>query len=133
MLHLANGMMRGMNKKIAPILVFGIANCETVKKARSWFNDHALEVQFHDFKKSEVSLADLSHWAQAVGWETLLNRKGTTWRKLDIHVQTSVTDAKSACETMLAHPSCIKRPVVVWPQGQITVGFSPERFAALLT
>ena len=133
MLHLANGMMRGMNTKIAPILVFGIANCDTVKKARSWFNDHALEVQFHDFKKSEVSLADLSHWAQAVGWEILLNSKGTTWRKLDIHEQTGVTDAKSACETMLAHPSCIKRPVVVWPQGQITVGFSPERFAALLT
>ena len=126
-------MMRGMNKKIAPILVFGIANCDTVKKARSWFNDHALEVQFHDFKKSEVSLADLSHWAQAVGWETLLNRKGTTWRKLDTLEQTGVTDAKSACETMLAHPSCIKRPVVVWPQGQITVGFSPEGFAALLT
>jgi Spx/MgsR family transcriptional regulator len=122
-----------MNTKIAPILVFGIANCDTVKKARTWFNDHALGVQFHDFKKSEVSLTDLSHWAQAVGWETLLNRKGTTWRKLDIHVQASVTDAKSACETMLAHPSCIKRPVVVWPQGQITVGFSPERFAALLT
>ncbi len=126
-------MMRGMNKKIAPILVFGIANCDTVKKVRSWFNDHALEVQFHDFKKSEVSLADLSHWAQAVGWETLLNRKGTTWRKLDTLEQTGVTDAKSACETMLAHPSCIKRPVVLWPQGQITVGFSPERFAALLT
>jgi arsenate reductase len=126
-------MMRGMNTKIAPILVFGIANCDTVKKAHTWFKDHALEVQFHDFKKSEVSLADLSHWAQAVGWETLLNRKGTTWRKLDIHEQTGVTDAKSACETMLAHPSCIKRPVVVWPQGQITAGFSPERFAALLT
>lgn len=126
-------MMRGMNKKIAPILVFGIANCDTVKKARSWFNDRELEVQFHDFKKSEVSLTDLSHWAQAVGWETLLNRKGTTWRKLDTLEQTGVTDAKSACETMLAHPSCIKRPVVVWPKGQITVGFSPERFAALLT
>lgn len=129
----ANGMMRGMNEKTSPILVFGIANCDTVKKARTWLSDHDREVQFHDFKKNGVSLADLSHWAQAVGWETLLNRKGTTWRKLDAQVQTSVTDAKSACETMLSHPSSIKRPVVVWPQGQITVGFSPERFAALLT
>ena len=129
----ANGMMRGMNEKTTPTLVFGIANCDTVKKARAWLSDQAVEVQFHDFKKSGVSLADVSHWAQAVGWETLLNCKGSTWRKLDAPTQARVTDAKSACETMVAHPSCIKRPVVVWPNGQITVGLSPERFAALLT
>ena len=126
MLHLANGMIRGMNKKIAPILVFGITNCDTVKKARSWFNDHALEVQFHDFKKSGVSLTDLSHWAQAVGWETLLNRKGTTWRKLDIHVQASVTDAKSACETMLAHPSCISALSWCGPKAKLPWALAPN-------
>jgi len=129
----ANGMMRGMNEKTSSILVFGIANCDTVKKARTWLNDHDCEVQFHDFKKNGVSLVNLTQWAQAVGWETLLNRKGTTWRKLDAPTQARAKDAKTACETMLAYPSCIKRPVVVWPSGQITVGFSPERFDALLT
>ena len=126
-------MMRGMNKKTTPTLVFGIANCDTVKKARMWFSDHAFDVQFHDFKKNGVSPADVSRWAQAVGWETLLNRKGTTWRKLDTPTQAGVVDAQSAFETMVNHPSCIKRPVVVWSDGQITVGFSPERFDAHLT
>ena len=126
-------MMRGMNTKTTPTLVFGIANCDTVKKARMWFSDHAFDVQFHDIKKNGVSPADVSRWAQAVGWETLLNRKGTTWRKLDAPTQAGVVDAQSACETMVNHPSCIKRPVVEWPDGQITVGFSTERFDAHLT
>ena len=107
-------------------LVYGIPNCDTVKKARTWLADHGLEAPFHDFKKQGVPEPELDNWLSAVGWETLLNRKGTTWRKLEPQVQASVTDSQSAKRVMLAHASTIKRPVIVWPNGQVTVGFSPE-------
>ena len=107
-------------------IVYGIPNCDTVKKARTWLADHGLEAPFHDFKKQGVPAAELDKWLSAVGWETLLNRKGTTWRQLEPQVQASVTDSQSAKQVMLAHASAIKRPVIVWPNGQVTVGFNPE-------
>jgi hypothetical protein len=110
--------------------VYGIPNCDTVKKARTWLADHGLDALFHDFKKDGVPNAELDIWLAAVGWETLLNRKGTTWRKLDASVQAGVTDSDSAKPVMLAHASTIKRPVIAWPSGQITVGFVPEQWPA---
>ncbi len=111
-------------------IVYGIPNCDTVKKARTWLTDHGLDATFHDFKKQGVPSAEVDIWLAAVGWETLLNRKGTTWRKLDAAVQASVTDSASAKKVMLEHASTIKRPVIAWPSGQITVGFSPEQWPA---
>jgi len=117
---------------ISTITVFGIPNCDTVKKARIWLQDQGLAHHFHDFKKDGVPPDALVRWMQALGWEVLLNRKGTTWRKLDAALQASVTDAASASALMLAQASVIKRPVVQWPDGGISVGFTPERFAELL-
>lgn len=114
------------------ITVFGIPNCDTVKKARLWLQNQGLAYQFHDLKKDGVPPEALNRWMQALGWEVLLNRKGTTWRKLEEALQASVTDTASAAALMRTHISVIKRPVVQWPEGRITVGFTPERFASLL-
>ena len=111
------------------ITLYGIPNCDTVKKARQWLADAGREVVFHDFKKAGVPAERLPGWVQAVGWERLLNRQGTTWRKLDASLQAQVVDATSARALMLAQPSVIKRPVVEWPDGTVTVGFSAADWA----
>ncbi|WP_300661988.1 ArsC family reductase [Hydrogenophaga sp.] len=104
------------------ITVYGIPNCDTVKKARAWLTEHGVEHHFHDFKKQGVSESELDRWLAAVGWESVINRKGTTWRQLDEAVRAGVTDVASARAVALANPSLIKRPVVQWTDG-ITVGF----------
>ena len=110
--------------------LYGIPNCDTVKRARAWLSAQGVEAAFHDFKKSGVPPARLDAWLAAVGWERLLNRKGTAWRKLDDAVRAAVVDARSAREVMLAQPSVIKRPVVEWNAETVTVGFDPEQWAA---
>ena len=107
------------------ITVYGIPNCDSVKKARVWLTDHGVDHVFHDFKKQGVPPEALDLWLQHVGWETLVNRKGTTWRKLDPALQASVVDNASARALMLAHASVIKRPVVVASQ-TVTVGVNPD-------
>jgi len=107
------------------ITLYGIPNCDTVKKARTWLTDHGLEHQFHDFKKNGVPEAALDQWLTALGWEPLVNRKGTTWRKLDEATRAAVVDAASARALMLVQPSVIKRPVVQWATG-VTVGFDAD-------
>ena len=121
--------MRAMNTP--HITVFGIPNCDTVKKARQWLSAHGLDYQFHDFKKQGVPSDLLPVWQKAAGWEPLVNRKGTTWRKLDTATQASVTDAASAQALMLAQASVIKRPVVQWSAdtADISVGFDPEAWS----
>jgi arsenate reductase len=116
----------------APIILHGIANCDTVKKARAWFADANAEVVWHDFKKQGVPDDGLDRWLLAVGWEKLLNRQGTTWRKLDDADKAAVTDATSAKALMLSQSSVIKRPVVQWPDGAVTVGFDAGDFARRL-
>jgi arsenate reductase len=111
--------------------VFGIPNCDTVKKARVWLTEQGLDFQFHDFKKQGVPADRVPHWMDAVGWEKLLNRQGTTWRKLDAATQATAADAQGAAALMQVQPSVIKRPVVEWPSGAITVGFDAQRFAEL--
>ncbi|WP_417034539.1 ArsC family reductase [Comamonas kerstersii] len=114
------------------IRVYGIPNCDTVKKARAWLTAQGLDYEFHDFKKLGVTAEQLATWMQAVGWERLTNRQGTTWRKLDAAVQAQVTDAASAAALLQEHTSIIKRPVVEWMDGRITVGFKAEDWAASL-
>ena len=113
-------------------VVFGIPNCDTVKKARAWLTDHGVSHQFHDFKKQGVPLQQVDHWIAATGWDKLLNRRGPTWRKLDEATQAGVVDAASAVAVMVAHSSVIKRPVVQWPSGQVTVGFDAEAWQRLI-
>ena len=114
------------------VKVFGIPNCDTVKKARTWLTDHGVAHTFHDFKKLGVPTDLLPRWISAVGWEALVNRKGTTWRQLDAAAQARVVNAASASSLMLAHTSVVKRPVVVWANGAVTVGFDAASFAAHL-
>ncbi len=107
-----------------PITLYGIRNCDTVKKARQWLDEHELAYTFHDFKSQGVPPERLDHWLAQAGWETLLNRKGTTWRKLEPAVQSSADDAAGARAVMLEHASVIKRPVVEWgPSADVSVGF----------
>ncbi len=117
---------------MSSITLYGITNCDTVKRARAWMAEHDPGYRFHDFKKQAVPEARLPAWEAAVGWERLLNRQGTTWRKLDDAVKAGVVDAASARALMLAQPSVIKRPVVEWRDGAITVGFDPAEFARRL-
>jgi arsenate reductase (glutaredoxin) len=107
------------------ITVYGIPNCDSVKKARVWLTEHGVDYAFHDFKKQGVPPEALDLWLQHVGWETLVNRKGTTWRKLDPALQASVVDNASARALMLAHASVVKRPVVVADQ-TVIVGVNPD-------
>ena len=93
------------------ITLYGIPNCDTVKKARLWLDDNNIEFQFHNFKKDGLEENLLDHWFKNIGWEVLLNRRGTTWRKLDDTVKNAITES-SAKDIMLENPSIIKRPVL---------------------
>lgn len=107
--------------------LYGIKNCDTVKKARKWLDENGIGHEFHDFKKDGLDSERLSQWEQAVGWETLLNRRGTTWRKLPDEVRDTIS-AQSAHDIMLENPSIIKRPVVD-RDGEISVGFNADEWA----
>ena len=95
------------------ITMYGIPNCDTIRKARAFLAERSIEYQFHDYKKLGVPAGDLARWVERMGWERLLNRQGNTWRKLDADAQTAVHDAASACALMVSQPSVIRRPVLV--------------------
>jgi arsenate reductase len=108
------------------LTMYGIPNCDTVKKARVWLTSHGIDYQFHDFKKQGVPPQALDHWLEQLGWTKVLNRQGTTWRKLDPEAQATVVDNASAASVLMEHPSCIKRPVMQWSNSLLTVGFAPD-------
>ncbi len=112
-------------------ILYGIPNCDTVKKARAWLAAQGIDHSFHDFKKQGVPEPGVDEWLTAVGWEKLVNRQGNTWRKLDPAVQAGVKDAASARALVLEHASVITRPVVRWPHGTITVGFDADQWTGL--
>jgi Spx/MgsR family transcriptional regulator len=114
------------------ITLYGITNCDTVKKARAWLTAQGVDYTFHDFKKQGVPADRLQAWTAAVGWEKLVNRQGTTWRKLEPQAQAAVKDAASAQALMLAQPSVIKRPVVEWDGRRTTVGFDTDAWTPLV-
>ncbi len=107
----------------ASLVLYGIPNCDTVKRARSWLAEQGVSVTFHDFKKQGVPADALAKWLGPLGWERLLNRQGSTWRKLSPEQQAAVRDETSAGALMREHPSVIRRPVVQWAPGECTVGF----------
>ena len=109
--------------------IFGIPNCDTMKKARTWLEAHKVAHTFHDYKKAGIEKAVLEGWAKKVGWEVLLNRAGTTFKKLPDADKDGLTE-KKAMALMLAQPSMIKRPVLE-AKGKLTVGFKPDEYAAV--
>lgn len=111
--------------------VYGIKNCDTVKKTLKWLDENGASYEFHDFKKLGVSEEKLEDWASKVGYETLLNKKGTTWKKLEPAEQALITDKEAAFKLMQDKTSVIKRPVVE-KEGKIAVGFDPEALKQLL-
>lgn len=108
------------------ITLHGIANCDTVKKARAWLEGRGVDYRFRDFKKEPPGAEELARWADAVGWEALLNRRGTTFRRLSESDKAAV-DRDKALRLMAAQPSLIKRPVVTGG-GKVSVGFPPNGF-----
>lgn len=108
------------------ITLFGIPNCDTMKKARRWLEANDVLYTFHNYKKSGVPEKELKHWVKKVGWEVLLNRRGTTWRKLDDSVKENIDEA-SAIKVMIENPSAIKRPVLE-TDDQLLVGFSEDTY-----
>lgn len=111
--------------------VYGIPNCTTVKKARAWLDARAIAHEFVDFRKSPPAPADLARWCDAFGWETVLNRRGTTWRMLDATAQAAVKDRRSAIALMRARPSSIKRPIIE-AGTTLLIGFDESEWNAKL-
>lgn len=110
-------------------VIYGIKKCDTMQKAMRWLDAAGVSYVFHDYRKDGVGADQLGAWCAALGWEDLLNRRGTTWRKLDDALKQDVDEAR-AIALMQAHPALIKRPLLE-VAGHIEVGFSPERYSAL--
>lgn len=114
------------------IAFYGIPNCDTVKKARKWLEAQAIGYTFHDYKKEGADRGALERWCDAVGWEVLLNRRGTTFRKLDDAAKNDI-DRDKAIALMVEHPSMIKRPVItVEENARLLVGFSESEWESVL-
>ncbi|MDT3671182.1 MAG: ArsC family reductase [Aromatoleum sp.] len=110
--------------------IYGIKNCDTMKKTFAWFEANGVAYTFHDYRKSGISPELLARWCDKLGWQALVNTRGTTWRKLDPSQQ-AVADADEAVALMAAHTSLIRRPVVETTEGEILAGFDPTRLGAL--
>jgi arsenate reductase len=114
-----------------PVTIYGIKNCDTMKKARAWLDKHSVGYAFHDYKTAGIERERLEGWSKKVGWEMLLNRAGTTFRKLPDKDKNGLDD-KKAVALMLAQPSMIKRPVLDLGGGKLLVGFKPEVYGETL-
>jgi len=113
------------------ITIYGIKNCDTMKKARAWLEKRGVNYVFHDYKTAGIERERLEQWCKKVGWETLLNRAGATFRKLPESEKQGL-DARKAVQLMLEQPSMIKRPVLELGGGKLLVGFAPENYRAMI-
>ena len=113
------------------IRIYGIRNCDTMKKAFAWLDAHGVAYEFHDYKKQGIDTATVADWLTRAGRSELVNTRGTTWRKLDDTEKTIDSDAEAA-SLMAAHPSLIKRPVIDTGNGGLLVGFNADRYATIL-
>ena len=111
------------------LVLYGIPNCDTVRKARAWLAEQGVPHAFHDFKKSGVPPETLARWLDMLGHQDLVNRRGTTWRQLDSAEQAAVAHHAAALKVLSAHPSVIRRPVVEWTDGRVTAGFDATEWA----
>ena len=111
------------------VTIYGIKACDTMKKARDWLDARGVSYDFHDYKSKGIERVKLDGWVKKAGWETLLNRAGTTFKKLPDNEKEGLTE-KKAITLMLAQPSMIKRPVLELSSGRLLIGFKPEEYAA---
>ena len=111
------------------VTLYGIANCDTIKKAKTWLQDHEIDFEFHDYRKQGLEPELLQTWVRDLGWEALVNRRGTTWRQLTPEVKNSI-DTDSAIEIMLANPAIIKRPLLAINDRRY-LGFSDEQYSQI--
>jgi arsenate reductase (glutaredoxin) len=116
---------------IVAVTIYGIKNCDTMKKARAWLDKHGVDYTFHDYKTTGIDRERLERWAKKAGWEILLNRAGTTFKKLPDKDKSNLSETK-AIGLMLKQPSMIKRPVLDAGSGKLLVGFNPETYKAAL-
>ena len=114
------------------LTIYGIRNCDTMKKTFAWLEGAGVAYTFHDYRKSGIDAATLARWCERLGWEALLNKRGTTWRKLSPEQQ-AIADTAAAIALMRVQPSLIRRPVAASAEGGLVVGFAPEAFARLST
>jgi len=114
------------------MILYGIKNCNTVKSAVDWLKKNELEFEFHDYKKSGITASKLADWSKQVGWESLVNKRGTTWRLLDEVVQKKITTEKAAIALMLEKTSVIKRPLIEKNGKVILLGFDEIEYAEKL-
>ncbi|MDO7743217.1 MAG: ArsC family reductase [Pedobacter sp.] len=114
------------------MIVYGIPNCNTVKKARTWLTDNGIVYEFHDFKKQGITAEKLHEWCAVFGWETVLNKKGTTWKKLSPVQQIAVQNEESAVAVLLENTSAIKRPVVEKDGKAILISFDETQYSQIL-
>jgi arsenate reductase len=113
------------------IKIYGIPNCDTMKKSRRWLEANGIEYDFHDYKKLGVPEKNLKNWVKQTGWETILNKRGTTWRKLDDDLKDNIDEA-AAIQVMLNNPSIIKRPIL--ESGKLLlIGFDEDQYKRLIT
>ena len=106
--------------------VYGIPNCDTVKKALTWLKDHEIAYEFNDYKKKGITPQKLKAWSKQLGWEALLNKKGTTWKNLDAATQAKITNEKAAIALLVDHTSMIKRPLIEKGEKVVALGFDAE-------
>jgi Spx/MgsR family transcriptional regulator len=116
---------------IVPVTIYGIKNCDTMKKARAWLDKHGVDYTFHDYKTAGIDRERLERWAKKAGWEILINRAGTTFKQLPDKDKSNLSETK-AIGLMLKQPSMIKRPVLDVGSGKLLVGFNPETYKAAL-
>lgn len=114
------------------MIVYGIPNCNTVKKARTWLTANGIDYDFHDFKKQGITADKLNEWCTVFGWEKVLNKKGTTWKKVAPEQQTLITDQSAAVAFLLQNTSAIKRPVVEKDGKAVLISFDEELYSNLL-
>jgi len=114
------------------MIVYGIPNCNTVKKARTWLTAHGMSYEFHDFKKQGITAEKLNEWCAVFGWEKVLNKKGTTWKKISPEQQAEIIDQKSAVALLINNTSAIKRPVVEQNGKAVLISFDEECYSNLL-
>ena len=112
--------------------IYGIKNCDSMKKAFAWLDEHRIDYLFHDYRKSGVPAEALVRWCKQLGWQALVNTRGTTWRKLDA-AQQAISNTDQAIALMTEHSSVIRRPVIETDSGELLVGFDPIRFESFFS